>query len=231
MYEKEMAKSYKYNDPEDLDLGKILDPKHTALLMIDMQNDFCSPEGKFAQGGRDASGILKIIPMCQQLLEEARAANVMVVHIQQSTLPGQQSDNGGWLAFKTRDGKAPTYTTMNTWGWEHIDELKPHNDDENGKYFEPVVLKFRPDAFLYTQLDLILQANGIKSVVCCGCTTEGCVMATVMGAAFHNYYTCVAEDAVATSVDGAHEHAIWLMKKRYLVRTVKKITSYWKAAK
>ncbi len=47
-------------------------------------------------------------------------------------------------------------------------------------------------------------------------------MATVMGAAFHNYYTCVAEDAVATSVDGAHERAIWLMKKRYLVRTVEK---------
>ena len=52
MYEKELAKSYKYNDPQDIDLGNILDPKHTAMLMIDMQNDFCSPEGKFAQAGR-----------------------------------------------------------------------------------------------------------------------------------------------------------------------------------
>lgn len=228
MYEKEPAKSYRYNDPQDADLGKILDPSHTALLMIDMQNDFCSPEGKFAQAGRDASDIIQIVPKCKELLECARAANVMVVHIQQSTLPGQQSDNGGWLAFKTRDGKAPTYATVNTWGWEHVDELKPRNDTENGRYFEPIVLKFRPDAFLYTQLDLILHANGIESVVCCGCTTEGCVLATVMGAAFHNYYTCVAEDAVATSVPGAHEHAIWLMKKRYIVRTVETITNYWK---
>lgn len=54
------------------------------------------------------------------------------------------------------------------------------------------------------------------------------MLATVMGAAFHNYYTCVAEDAVATSVPGAHEHAIWLMKKRYIVRTVETITDYWK---
>ena len=228
MYEKEPAKSYRYNDPQDADLGKILDPRHTALLMIDMQNDFCDKEGKFAQARRDASDVIRIVPRCKELLESARSANVMVVHIQQSTLPGQQSDNGGWLAFKTRDGKAPTYATVNTWGWEHIDALKPHNDGEDGRYFEPVVLKFRPDGFLYTQLDLIFRANGIESVVCCGCTTEGCVLATVMGAAFHNYYTCVAEDAVATSVPGAHEHAIWLMKKRYIVRTVETITDYWK---
>lgn len=109
MYEKEPAKSYRYNDPQDADLGKILDPRHTALLMIDMQNDFCDKEGKFAQAGRDASDVIRIVPRCKELLESARSANVMVVHIQQSTLPGQQSDNGGWLAFKTRDGKAPTY--------------------------------------------------------------------------------------------------------------------------
>lgn len=227
MYEKKLAKSYKYNDPQDIDLSNILDPRHTALLMIDMQNDFCSPDGKFAKAGRDASGIIEIVPKCKELLESARAANVMVIHIQQSTLPGEQSDNGGWLAFKTRDGKAPTYATVNTWGWEYIDELKPFNDDESGKHFEPVIVKFRPDGFLHTNLDLVLRANNIESVVCCGCTTEGCVLATVMGAAFHNYYTCVAEDAVATSVDGAQEHALWLMRKRYIVRTVEKIVSCW----
>lgn len=228
MYEKASAHSYKYNDAKDEDIGKILAPEHTALLMIDMQNDFCTNEGKFAQAGRDASGIMEIIPGCRKLLESARAANVMVVHIQQSTLPGGQSDNGGWLAFKTRDGKAPTYTTMNTWGWEHIESLKPYNDaSEGGRYYEPVIVKFRPDGFLHTPLDMILRANGIESVVCCGCTTEGCVLATVMGAAFHNYYTCVAEDAVATSVEGAQEHAIWLMKKRYLVRSTETIVGCW----
>lgn len=133
------------------------------------------------------------------------------------------------MAFKTRDGKAPTYTTVNTWGWEHIDVLKPYNDPpEGGRYYEPIVVKFRPDGFLHTPLDLILRANRIESVVCCGCTTEGCVLATVMGAAFHNYYTCVAEDAVATSVEGAQEHAIWLMKKRYIVRGTETIVACWK---
>lgn len=228
MYQKKPTVSYRYLDPADADLPKILDPAHTALLIIDMQNDFCLPEGKFAQSGRDCSATEQIIPTCRRLLDAARSANVLVVHIQQSTLPGCQSDNGGWLAFKTRDGKSPTYATVNTWGWEHVESLKPRNDGEDGRFFEPVVMKFRPDAFLHTQLDLILQANGVESVVCCGCTTEGCVLATVMGAAFHNYYTCVAEDAVATSVDGAQEHALWLMKKRYLVRTTNTIIDQWK---
>lgn len=101
MYIKEPVCSYRYNDPEDVDFPKIISPEHTALLMIDMQNDFCPPDGKFAQAGRDATEILNIVPACKKLLEAARAAGVFVVHIQQSTLPGQQSDNGGWLAFKT----------------------------------------------------------------------------------------------------------------------------------
>lgn len=101
MYMKEPEKCYRYNDAEDADFTKIVDPKHTALLMIDMQNDFCSPKGKFAQAGRAADSIIEIVPACRKLLEAARQANVFVVHIQQSTLPGEQSDNGGWIAFKT----------------------------------------------------------------------------------------------------------------------------------
>lgn len=93
MYMKEPEKCYRYNDAEDADFTKIVDPKHTALLMIDMQNDFCSPKGKFAQAGRAADSIIEIVPACRKLLEAARQANVFVVHIQQSTLPGEQSDN------------------------------------------------------------------------------------------------------------------------------------------
>lgn len=223
MHSKEAEVVYKYNDASNADLSQILLPKHTALLMIDMQNDFCSADGKFAQSGRDCSPIQEIIPDCRKLLEGARKAGVFVVHIQQSTLPDGQSDSGGWLAFKMRDGKAPDYSMVGTWGWEHVETLAP----EKGDIPEPIVMKFRPDAFLNTNLDMLLRANHIQSVVCCGCNTEGCVLATVMGSAFHDYYTCVAEDAVATSVAGAHEHAMWLMRKRYIVRPVDTILSCW----
>jgi ureidoacrylate peracid hydrolase len=225
MYRKPASEKYQYNNPDASELKRILAPGQTALIMIDMQNDFIDDKGKFALGGRDSSKVKAIVPACKKLLEAARKANVFVVHIQQTTLPNEQSDSGGWLAFKTRDGKSPTYASVHSWGWEIVDELKPIETEE---YYEPRVFKFRPDAFLNTPLDSLLHANGIKSVICCGCTTEGCVLATVMGAAFHDYYTCVAEDAVATSVDGAHEHALWLMKKRYIVRSCKEIIECWK---
>ena len=165
MYEKRPVVSYRYNDPADTDLPQILNPTHTALLLIDMQNDFCLPEGKFAQSGRDCGATESIIPTCKRLLDAARAAGVFVVHIQQSTLPGCQSDNGGWLAFKTRDGKAPSYATIHTWGWEHVEPLKPCNDDESGRWFEPVVIS--PGCFFAYSFgfDSPVQRNPIRRLL------------------------------------------------------------------
>ena len=166
MYMKEPEKCYRYNDAEDADFTKIVDPKHTALLMIDMQNDFCSPKGKFAQAGRAADSIIEIVPACRKLLEAARQANVFVVHIQQSTLPGEQSDNGGWIAFKTRDGKAPTYATVNTWGWQHIEELAPYCDGENGSCYEPIITKSARCIFEYkSRFDFAGQSYKERSVL------------------------------------------------------------------
>lgn len=226
MYHKMETVTYPYHDPDEAGLVKVLNPKHTALIVVDMQNDFASEKGKFAQSGRDISQVKGIIPKCEELLSSARAKGVFVVHIQQTTLPNDQSDNGGWLAFKTRDGKAPAYALYNSWGWRHVEQLQPGVNTE-GEHMEPIVMKFRPDAFLHTQLDMLLRANQIQSTVVIGCNTEGCILATVMGSAFHDYYTCVAEDAVATSVPGAHEHAMWLMKRRYIVRTVQEIIKCW----
>lgn len=214
MYQKQPSESYR--TPE-----KILAPAHTALLMIDMQRDFCDDDGKFAQAGRDNTAIKGIIPNCQALLEAARAKGIFVVHLQQVTLPHQQSDNGGWLAFKTRDGKSPEYTLLGSTGAQHIPQLQPQGD-------EVVVQKFRPSGFHGTFLDQILRANGIESVLCCGCTTEGCVMATVLDASFHDYYTCIVEDAVATSVSRMQETAMAFLKTRYKVFQTEDILALWK---
>ena len=213
MYAKTPASSYR--TPQE-----ILAPGHTALLLIDMQRDFCDDVGMFAQAGRDNSAIKAIIPNCQALLQCAREHNIFVVHLQQITLPGQQSDNGGWLAFKTRDGKSAEYALLGSSGAEHIPQLSPCAD-------EVVVQKFRPSAFHGTFLDQILRANGIESVLCCGCTTEGCVMATVMDASFHDYYTCVVEDAVGTSVPNMQQAAMTFMRARYKVFSTQDVLSLW----
>lgn len=202
---------------------KILEPGHTALIMVDMQRDFCCRDGKFAQAGRDISDVVEIIPNCRKLLHSARKSGVFIVHLQQVTLRGQKSDNAGWLAFKTRDGKSAEYALLGSLGAETIEELKPEGE-------EVVIQKFRPSGFHGTFLDQILRANRIETVLICGTTTEGCVMATVLDASFHDYYTCVVQDAVASSVKKMQETAIEFMKTRYKIYSTEEVVSCWNRA-
>lgn len=200
---------------------EILAPEHTALIVVDMQKDFCYESGKFAQAGRDISSVKGIIPNCKQLLDGARSAGVFVVHLQQITLPQQKSDSAGWLAFKTRDGKSAEYALLGSDGAQTIKELMPEGS-------EVTIQKFRPSGFHGTFLDQILRANGVESVLICGTTTEGCVMATVLDASFYDYYTCVAEDASASSVERMQETAMAFMKTRYKVFKAGEIVRLWK---
>src|SRR5579859_9991 len=98
-------------------ITEILSPAHTALLVVDMQNDGCHPDGWWAKQGRDVSRVLEVIPRVQKLIGAARRAAVLVVFIEQTTLPDNGSDPPAWLYFKTRDGRRRTdYTLDGSWG-------------------------------------------------------------------------------------------------------------------
>lgn len=195
-------------------------PEHTALVIVDMQVDFCCEEGIFAKAGRDISLVRSIISPLADLLEAARSAGVFVAHIQQTTLPNALSDSDSWFAFKTRDRKDPGYTLLGSRGREFLPEFEPKEN-------EVVVPKFRPSAFHGTFLDQILRANGIRTVLVTGETTEGCVMATVLDASFHDYYTCVVEDCVASSVPRMQETALTFMKTRYRMFNASELKEIW----
>ena len=201
-------------------MEQIIAPEHTALIIVDMQKDFCYDDGKFALAGRDITAVKSIIMPLQKLLFLCRQKGVFIIHIQQTTLPHGYSDNDAWTAFKTRDGKVPTYALMNSEGREIIPELAPLGD-------EVCISKFRPSSFHGTFLDQILRANGIRTVIVTGETTEGCVMATVLDASFNDYYTCVVEDCVASSVNHMHEVALTFMRERYHLLTLNEIAQIW----
>jgi len=190
-------------------LEEILDPAHTALLVIDMQNDFCDERGWWSQQGRSVASIQAIIPRVQALIGAARLAGCTVVFVEQVTLPDNQSDPPGWLYFKTRDGRQRTdYALEGGWGQQTVAQM--------GKLpSEVVVRKHRPSAFHLTNLDLVLQARGVKSVLVTGTVTQGCVLSTAYDASFHNYYTVVAGDSVATHSPDLHATALTLLAARY----------------
>jgi nicotinamidase-related amidase len=204
---------------------EVLDPRHTALVVVDMQNDFGHPNGHFSRAGVDVSAVPAIVPQVAALVERARRSGVLVVWISQTTLLGGRSDSPAWLAFKSRH--APEFDTgyclEGSWGQELLEPLAPEGD-------EPVVRKFRSSAFTNTNLDAVLRANGIATVVVCGCMSEGCVESTARDAGFHDYYVAVAEDAIVSNTPAFHEAALLVMRSQFRVRLSAALIEAWQAA-
>lgn len=201
-------------------LDEILEPAHTALLIVDMQNDFCSPGGHFARHGRDVARIDPVVPGIRRLLAAASAAGLLVVYTRQTTLPGLASDTPAWVYFKTRDGKSPDYTMSGSWGADFIETLQPGPD-------VVVVEKHRPSAFHRTNMDQVLRSHGVETVVVAGCLTQGCVQATVTDASYHDYYAVVVEDCVQSTSGPLHENALTFLRSRYDVVPADEVIRAW----
>lgn len=203
-------------------LGEILDPRHTALLVVDVQNDMCRSDGWMARQGRDVGAIQAAVPRIAQLVAAARECGVTVVLIEQTTLSDNASDSPAWLYFKTRDGRRRTdYTLDGSWGQQTLEEIGRAPGDL-------VVRKHRPSAFHATTLDLLLRARGVESVAVCGTITQGCVQATVMDASFHDYYVVVAGDAVQSFSQELHANALTFLRSRYDVADGTEIAALWR---
>lgn len=203
-------------------LEELVARKHTALVIVDVQNDFCHPEGHFAKHGKDLSRVLETLPRVRNLVRESQRLGVRVFFIRQTTLPDGRSDSPAWLRFKTRDGKSPDYTLKGSWGWEFDEGLSVRPEDW-------VVEKFRPDAFVHTNLDQVLRANQIETVVILGFITEGCVESTVRGASYHDYYVVVARDAVASPNLEQHQGSLRFFEARYPNFPSEDILAVWES--
>ena len=193
-------------------LPELVDPRWTALLVIDIQNDFCTPDGHFARHGKDVARMKPAVARMLSFVADAQALGMRAVFVQQASLPDGRMDSPAWLRFKTRDGKSPDYTLHGSQGWQLVDGLKVGERDW-------VVEKFRPDAFIGTNLDHILRTQGIQSVVVLGLITEGCVESTVRSASYHDYYTIVVADAVASPNAELHDGSMRFFRARYPTHT------------
>lgn len=209
------------------ELAELVDPVHTALLLIDMQCDFVEPDGAFGTLGVDLSMYRDSVPRLAVLLRDARRARVLVIHVQNTTLRGRLSDSPAQIRFNLRmhEGKRAgdvplRYSVEGTPGHEFVPDLKPEPD-------ELVVRKHRSSAFWGTDLELLLRSNAIKTVVIGGCTTEGCVESTARDAMFNDLYVVVAIDCVASDDKEQHEASLLLMRHRFDMARAKEISSVW----
>jgi nicotinamidase-related amidase len=204
-------------------LEEVVAPEHTALVVIDAQNDFCSKGGSFDRNGDDLSTMPAAIAACRRLIDGAHAAGVQVIYIQNQKLAGNKSTSPSWLRFLVaRNGmaKEQDLCMVGSWGAEIVDELKPEPRDI-------IVHKWRSSAFVATNLDMILRTNRIKSVVCCGFITQGCVESTARDAGFYDYYPVVVEDAIANYHPHLHEASLTVQRTRYDVTRAEVVLGIW----
>lgn len=181
---------------------------NTALLVIDMQRDFCAPGGYADQAGLDISLLRAPIPAIQQLLTAARARGQLVLHSRE----GHRADLADLSETKrlraeqagapiAHPGPLGKLLVRGEYGHDLIDELQALPG-------EPVIDKPGYCAFAHTDLDLLLRNRGIQALIICGVTTEVCVSSTLRSAVDLGYACTLVSDACGSAYPALHEAAL-----------------------
>lgn len=179
-------------------LAEKLDPRHAALITIDVQNDFCNPEAFPAKfQGRDVSMHMQMIDGIVELVERARLAGVPVIHMQNIEAPWTTSEPMKELQLKQKARRAA--------GKLNNDYPLCAPDSFGAEFFritvEPqdlVIVKHRYSAFIGTQLDVVLRSTGRRSLIFCGGGTNLCLESSVRDAFMLDYYCVVVADCSPT---------------------------------
>jgi nicotinamidase-related amidase len=205
-------------------LEEVLDPDRCVVLSVDLQNDMMKPEGKIAKSGKDITPMIEVLPRCAAFIAEARSRGVPVVHLRHVALPEGKSDSPAWIRTKQKIMGQEECFVEGTWGAEISDECKPLAN-------EPVVAKFRSNAFVNSNLDSILRASGAETVVVIGESTHGCVEATYRDAGYRDYYTVLVEDCVAALIPQFHEATLAAQRARHDVCSADEVFRIWREAR
>jgi ureidoacrylate peracid hydrolase len=207
-------------------LEKKVRPGHTALIVIDMQNDFIAPGGLVGRSGRDVTAAQELAERLPAFIATARRAGVLVVFVRNvySTERNLYLTDT-WLEQAARK-QAGGYTRFpvcaeGAWEGDYYGDVRPQPGD-------PVVTKHRYNAFHNTDLDTILRANAIRTVVMTGVATDVCVGTTAREAFMRDYYAVMVDDGTATF--SPEDHSATLRNfDRYFgeVSTIAEISAIW----
>ena len=183
-----------------------IDPTKTAVIVVDMQNDFAAEGGMFAEAGIPLSAARAAIEPTACVLAAARAADMKVVYLKMefdsdlSNLGGPDAPNRiRHLAFgvgrpvETPGGGSGRFLIKDTWNTDILGELTPEPDDL-------VISKHRYSGFFETNLDARLKELGIKQLVFTGVTCSVCVESTLRDAFYRDYQCLLLADCTAEPV-------------------------------
>ena len=180
------------------------DSKKTALVIIDMQRDFCAPGGFGEALGNDITPTKSIIPTVRKVLDAARAKGMPVIHTREGHKPDLSDLEPAKLRRSNSIGKKGPMGRIlvrGEYGHDIVDELQPIKG-------ELVIDKPGKGAFYQTSLQRHLKKHGIESLIVCGVTTHVCVHTTIREANDRGYECLMLEDGTAAFDPRDQEAAI-----------------------
>jgi ureidoacrylate peracid hydrolase len=183
-----------------------IDPGETAVLVVDMQNDFGSEGGMFHRAGIDISMIQRAVAPTAATLRAARTAGIKVVYLKMGFQPdlsdagSAESPNrvrhlrlGVGQPSRSPSGAASRILIRDTWNTDIVPQLTPESGDS-------VIYKHRFSGFYQTDLDVTLKSLGVRNLIVTGCTTSVCVESTIRDAMFRDYCCVLLEDCTAEPI-------------------------------
>lgn len=205
-----------------------VDLEHTALIVVDMQNDFCTPGGWADLKGFDVSHTQKPIEPLRKLLRALRKTPITIIHTREGHRPDLSDCPPHKLARskhqKAEIGSEGTMGRLLTRGsksHDFVENLQPHST-------EIVLDKSGKGAFVATDLDLILRQRCIRQLLLTGVTTECCVHTTLRTANDLGYECLLLEDCCASFVPSFHQASVemtqtifgWVSTSKALVQAM-----------
>ena len=177
------------------------DPKTTAVVLIEFQNDFTSEGGALHGAVEGVMASTKMLENAKKVADDARAAGATVIHAPISFADGYHeiTEHPYGILAGVVDNKA---FVKGTWGAEIVDDLAPQPDD--------IVIEGKRglDTFASTNLDFILRSKGIKTVALGGFLTNCCVESTMRSAYEKGFDVVTLTDCVAATSQAEHDNAI-----------------------
>jgi ureidoacrylate peracid hydrolase len=181
-----------------------IDVEKTAVIVVDMQNDFGSKGGMFDRAGIDISMIQKTIVPAENVLATARKEGIKIIYLKMGYQPNLTDLGTEGTPNRMRhlqimhvgdtinapDGRISRILIRDSWGTDIVPQLKPQADDI-------ILYKTRFSGFYQTALDSLLKKLNKKHLIVIGCTTSICVESTVRDAMFRDYLPIVLEDCTA----------------------------------
>jgi ureidoacrylate peracid hydrolase len=200
-------------------LSEQTDPKVAALLVVDMQNDFCHPQGVSGKRRRQQTMTIEMAPRLEAFIKACRSVGMPVMFV--NTIHYPWTDSPSWVRRLDRDG-GDSVCRPGTWGAEFYAGIQP----EEG---EIIITKHRYSAFLGTNLDLVLRSRGIRSLLISGVGTNVCVESTLRDGYMRDYYIVLLEDCVGATDRELHEATLKNVRLHFgVVSNSNEVRNLWK---